>query len=184
MTGWRALIPYRPSGKSRLAAVLSPRQRAELAEQLVRHVLDTVAASNFFSEIELLTSERPGWWHGAFQRDGGSGLNAEIARWRNLAGDKPCLIIHGDLPLLQTEDLAELCKAASNAGIAIAPDRHMTGTNAIALKEFTPLDFLFGEGSFAAHVAQHQNATIVRSPGLALDIDLPEDLVEARLVVK
>ncbi len=68
----------------------------------------------------------------------------------------------------------------ASASVAIAPDRLGTGTNGLALAPPGVIGFRFGTGSFAAHRAEAQAAgvepAIVARPGLAFDLDTPEDL--------
>jgi 2-phospho-L-lactate guanylyltransferase len=94
------------------------------------------------------------------------------------------IIIHGDLPLVTSQDL-ELLAAAPEGEIAIAPDRHGTGTNAISLplpaaKGFS---FAFGPDSFALHNAEAGRLGLkieeIHSPGLSRDVDEPDDLPDA-----
>ena len=116
-------------------------------------------------------------WSGGFFTDVGRGLTAERGAAAMVLGAKPLLAIHADLPLVGSTDIAELLAEASKAGCAIAPDRLGTGTNAIALRDPTGFAFAFGPGSFALHqAAAGGSARIVRRPGLALDIDTPDDL--------
>jgi len=114
--------------------------------------------------------------------DPGTGLNGAAAFARNYAaqqGASRIIILFADLPLITVQDVERL---ASTPFIAIAPDRHGTGTNALSLplpaaKDFA---FAFGIGSFARHIAEAQRlgiiAETIRSPGLARDIDEPDDL--------
>jgi 2-phospho-L-lactate guanylyltransferase len=64
--------------------------------------------------------------------------------------------------------------------VAIAPDRAGTGTNGLALRPPDAIPFHFGAGSRAAHAAAAEAAnvplTVVERPGLAFDLDTPEDL--------
>jgi 2-phospho-L-lactate guanylyltransferase len=61
--------------------------------------------------------------------------------------------------------------------VAIVPDRHGTGTNALLL---TPPDAFapsFGPGSFARHRALAGDACrVAELPSLMHDVDTPEDL--------
>ena len=93
-------------------------------------------------------------------------------------------MLFADLPLLTRHDV-ELLAAAPAETIAMAPDRHGTGTNALSLplpaaRGFT---FCFGPDSFALHHAEADRLGIrieqVRSQGLARDVDMPEDLPDA-----
>jgi 2-phospho-L-lactate guanylyltransferase len=64
--------------------------------------------------------------------------------------------------------------------VGVAPDRLGTGTNGLALSPPGVIGFRFGAGSFAAHRAEAAAAglepVIVTRPGLAFDLDTPEDL--------
>ena len=70
--------------------------------------------------------------------------------------------------------------AADGPAVVIAPDRLGTGTNGLALSPPGIIGFRFGAGSFAAHRAEAQAAgvepAVVVRPGLAFDLDTPEDL--------
>jgi 2-phospho-L-lactate guanylyltransferase len=109
-----------------------------------------------------------------WRRDLGRGLNAELAALRD-AITGPLLVVHGDLPLLGVEDVSALLAAAQVAGVALAPDRHGLGTNAVALREGADFGFAFGEGSLARHKLAPGAVTVSRT-GLACDVDTPADL--------
>ena len=67
-------------------------------------------------------------------------------------------------------------------GLVIAPDASEQATNALVLSPPDPDFFHFGPSSFAAHLhaARERGMTIeiVRRPGLAFDLDTPEDYRE------
>jgi 2-phospho-L-lactate guanylyltransferase len=87
------------------------------------------------------------------------------------------LALFADLPLLGGPDIDALLDAAERAGCAIAPDRHVTGTNALALADRRPFNFHFGDDSFRQHRAEAGAGwRLVPRPGLSIDIDTPEDL--------
>ena len=186
----RVIIPVKPfaEAKQRLARVLNPSQRAQLAERMFRHVLGV--ASAFFGAPEVLVISRSSDILAMAQRQGAqgvpeqsaSGLNAaltEASRFARTLGTSRILILASDLPLLQNEDLAEMAKHKS----AIAPDRHRHGTNALLWP--APLSFAFGEDSFARHWAIAEAAgfepQIITRAGLAHDVDVPEDLIGTSL---
>ena len=78
------------------------------------------------------------------------------------------------------DDIAALAAALPPApGVVIAPDAADQATNALVLSPPDPDFFRFGPSSFAAHLeaARERGATveIVRRPGLAFDLDTPED---------
>ena len=188
----RVIVPHRglDAAKSRLAPVLSPAERGELAAHLLRRVLrtarqaipDVVVISPSADLAELLEAS------GArllVQR--GMGLNAGLDQARDAAiadGVDTLAVLHGDLPELDVADVDALAAAVTGEqrGVAIAPDRRGTGTNGLAMRPLNAIPFRFGTDSFAAHRAAAKAAelteVIVRRPGLAFDLDTPEDLDE------
>lgn len=185
MTGWTVIVPLKAEGarKTRLSDHLSKLARERLSESLFHHVIRTLRLCPSVARIVLL-SDGPSpipdleWRH-----DRGRGLNAELQgvidaiRGKNDASR--ILIVHGDLPLLNADDI-EILAAAARDRIAIAPDRGGDGTNALALGDDRPFTLCFGPNSFARHHAQAPDAAIVIGrPGLALDVDTPADLQAA-----
>ncbi len=72
--------------------------------------------------------------------------------------------------------------------VAIVPDRHGTGTNALALSPPDAIEPSFGEGSCARHVAAARAAVIPFNveelPSLALDLDTPADIVALTMALE
>jgi 2-phospho-L-lactate guanylyltransferase len=171
--------------KTRLRAALSDSARRELVAGMLRHVLDVAGATAGVDEILLLGPSRHGLQDSIrLLADPGGGLNAALAaaaRTAVAAGVDRLVIVAADLPLLTEGDLAALVGAAAGA-VAIAPDRSGVGTNALSL----PLPaaggfrFHYGDDSFARHSAEAARLALpvqmIRSEGLGLDIDEPEDL--------
>lgn len=86
---------------------------------------------------------------------------------------RPWAIVHADLPLVSSADLAAVFEAARD-GCAIAPS-YDGGTNVLAHRG-DDLRFAYGPGSFHRHLAAAPGAAVVIRPGLAFDLDTPEDL--------
>jgi 2-phospho-L-lactate guanylyltransferase len=105
--------------------------------------------------------------------------NALLAAERAVAGSVANIVaLQGDLPALQTRELAEAIVAARSHRRSFVADRHGTGT--AALFAFgTALDPKFGRDSSARH--RHSGAVELAGawPGLRCDIDTPEDLAVA-----
>lgn len=169
---WTALVPLKlgPERKSRLAERLSQAEREELADAVATHVLNTLSAVSGISRIIVLAPRAFG--EAEWKKDEGRGLNAELSAVRTEI-DGPLLVIHGDLPLLSVQDVDALLAASSATGVAIAPDRHSGGTNAIALASGQDFGFAFGPGSHALHAP---GAAEVDRAGLSHDLDTPDDL--------
>jgi 2-phospho-L-lactate/phosphoenolpyruvate guanylyltransferase len=93
-------------------------------------------------------------------------------------------VIAADLPWLTVEDVGCLIGAAAAGSVAFAPDRHGTGTNALALRLPARFAFQFGAGSLARHraaaAALGLETVNVERTGLAFDVDEPEDVTLLR----
>ncbi|MFD6179124.1 MULTISPECIES: 2-phospho-L-lactate guanylyltransferase [unclassified Isoptericola] len=131
------------------------------------------------------------------------GLNAALDVGRELAverGAARLVVAHADLPLLGTDDVAALLAAGAASDDAhpddadgpatavVATDRHLAGTNLLALPAAAPFAFRFGEGSRAAHVAEAERAglraVVLRRPGTAVDLDTVDDWGELPRAVR
>ena len=178
MSLWTAIVPFKTAGqrKTRLAPALSPPERDRLAQALFEHMIGVLGASPAVGRIGVLSESRPARADLDWLPDGGLGLNGEL---QAVAVSGPRLVIHADLPLVTPDDVEALL-AAAQGGAAIAPDRHGTGVNALALDAGVSLEFRFGPGSLARHQEQAGGGlAVVARQGLALDIDTPDDLAEA-----
>lgn len=186
----RIIVPHRglEHAKTRLAGVLDPAQRANLAERLLRHVLEVAVEAG--PEVVVISPDPD---LGSLVTDAGArlavqrglGLNAGLAQARDEAmrdGVAVVAVLHGDLPALTTPDVAALLAGAAGDGpqVAIAPDAARTGTNGLALAPPDVIGFHFGPGSLDAHRKAAKRAgawiTLVSRPGLGFDIDTPADL--------
>lgn len=191
MTIW-AIIPVKPlrRGKSRLAGMLSEDERTQLNHALLEHTLNTLSTLKEITKV-LVISRDPLALNLARQYDartvqeeGTPHLNAALQRATIAAQAGRALgilILPADLPLITTEDIrALLDRAVKPPVVAIAPDRHKRGTNALVISPAGLIEYAFGEDSFQRHseLAKQAGARleIVDSPSLALDLDTPEDL--------
>ena len=181
------IIPVKPFGeaKQRLTPALNSRQRAQLAEDMFRHVVGV--ASAVFGAQNLIVISRSQEVLAIAKSESAlavpennlSDLNSALlqaATFAETRGASKVLVLASDLPLLEADDLAELAKHAC----VIAPDRHCRGTNALLWPVTLP--FAFGENSFARHLAIAANASLhpqtITRTGLAYDVDVLEDLID------
>jgi 2-phospho-L-lactate guanylyltransferase len=90
------------------------------------------------------------------------------------------LLVPGDTPLLDPDEVAALLDRAGDPSVAIVPDRHGTGTNALLLSPPDAIEPSFGPGSFERHRSLAHAAgvacTIEEIPSLMHDVDTPDDL--------
>jgi 2-phospho-L-lactate guanylyltransferase len=184
-----AAIPVKPiaEGKSRLAGALSPHVRERLNAMLFSQTLDAVAAI-FPAENIIVVSRDAALRTLATARgmnaiaEQGDALNAALCEAAAFVGQDALLAISTDLPEIKPAEVRAMLTQAEKPGraVAIAPDRAQRGTNALFTAPAGCIPFSFGEESFAAHLAAAKDAgiepTIIKRPGLAFDLDLPEDL--------
>lgn len=175
---WNLIIPsnFGCERKTRLAPLMSAEEREILADAMFAHVVEQARGCSEIGEIVVLSPYAPPDDDLDWTGDMGAGLNAEIGRTATGFSSRPLLVVHADLPLLGTADLDALIDAATGTGVAIAPDRHGTGTNALAFTNATQLSPSFGPDSLALHRKAYPNAAICERPGLAFDLDGPDDL--------
>lgn len=178
---WTAIVPWKqgPDTKSRLRGVLDLTQRMALAAAMARHVIHRLAEVDAIGSVYLLAPTAAAGWPCQWLPDDRRGLNYGIATARHRLGRQRFVIVHADLPMLAKGDVECLLAAAEKAGAAFAPDRHGRGTNALALADSDPFEFVFGQDSFIRHRGQRIGAVVVENRGLGFDIDLPTDLQEA-----
>lgn len=106
--------------------------------------------------------------------------SAGIAR-AEADGAECVILLPGDCPLLDPRELDKLLTGLPTRYVAIVPDRHGSGTNALVLAPPQAIQPAFGEGSCARHVAAAREVGIPfgveKLPSLALDLDTPADVV-------
>jgi len=108
---------------------------------------------------------------------------AVMAAARHLAsrGVDALLTVPGDIPLVTSDEIRRLIAAHQPPpSFTIAPSHDEGGSNAILMSPPDAVPLRFGENSFFPHLAGAEargiRPTIVRLPGIALDIDNPDDL--------
>ena len=191
MAVW-ALVPVKhlQNGKSRLAGVLTVKERAALATVWLEHTLRILGQLPAVEHILVVSRDQRAL---RIARNLGvqtvsegpvAELNAALERATEAArlqGAAAVLILPIDLPLLAAADLeALLADAESGPQVVAAPDRHGSGTNALLVQPPGAIKYAFGPGSLQLHAAAARAAGVPycerNLPGLAMDVDLPEDL--------
>jgi 2-phospho-L-lactate guanylyltransferase len=177
MNRWSVIVPLKEEAnrKTRLTSFLTANERCELTDTLFERVVAAIADCQSVRQVLLLAPRPPRRWSGAVLLDQNRGLNHELAEAARLLEERFVAVIHADLPQLTASDVDWLLRTADSHGGAVAPDRHGTGTNAIALQSAASFRFCFGKGSFDLHARQLPGESVVDRPGLSFDLDTPED---------
>jgi 2-phospho-L-lactate/phosphoenolpyruvate guanylyltransferase len=189
VSAW-ALVPLkaRAAGKQRLAPELSAAERSQLIESMFARVLSALGGSHLVAGIAVVTPDPQALPKNVLALpDAGPDMNGALAgalTRLTAQGVRRCAVVSADLPLLRSAEVDELLTAGGGHDLVLAPDRHERGTNALVLDLPARLPLRFGADSLLRHVqearAQALTATLVRLPGLQLDVDLPADLLELR----
>jgi 2-phospho-L-lactate/phosphoenolpyruvate guanylyltransferase len=187
-----AILPVKrfDAAKQRLSGDLPPNMRAELAEAMVADVLAALSRAEEIALTVVVSGavEEPAGEHVVVVTDAldaGQSPAALAGMERAAAlGYESAVLVPGDCPLLDPAELDALVREAAEQDVVIVPDRHGTGTNALALDPRGPFRPSFGPGSLERHTEQaHErnfDFTVREVPSLALDLDTPDDLTALR----
>ncbi len=185
----RALIPVKPLAicKQRLASVLGNEDRQALGLWMLHHLLHVLAPCRALQPLVLSDdiAVRALCERHATQcaPDPGADLNDTLDRAAASAfaqGWPAILFLPADLPLVTKEDVESLLTLhAAGVQVVLAPAKRDRGTNAVLFGAATGFRFQMGPASFARHAQQAQCLGLrwqaCESPGLAFDLDPPED---------
>jgi 2-phospho-L-lactate guanylyltransferase len=180
-----AIVPVNaPAGaKQRLAAALSPLQRAALVVAMLEDVLEACRRARSVERIIVVTPD-PDLVPPDVDvvPDLGRGHAAAIELALGLAPADGVLVVMADCPLVTAQALDRLAAAARPVALARAQDG---GTNALALRPADAIVPVFGVPNGAALIVKRAReagfeAAVLDDPGLALDVDTPEDLERVR----
>jgi 2-phospho-L-lactate guanylyltransferase len=113
--------------------------------------------------------------------DKGHSQAATLGIVRALSHGARCTaLLPGDCPLLDAGELGAALGRMAPGRVAVVPDRHGTGTNALLLSPADAIGPAFGEGSCERHRDRAERAgheaVVEPLSSMALDLDTPEDL--------
>lgn len=179
------------SAKKRLGEHLNVQQRQQLAQAMLLDMLAQLAAFTEDFDIVLIS------------KDAAVAAIAEQMHCQFLLEPTECttlnhavsyavaqaekqlvrqvFILHGDLPLIQQEDIRVFLQHAEHTPLVLVPDEQQNGTNAIALRLPSEFVFSYGEQSFAKHCAiaktQQLAYSVLMLDSFAVDIDFLDDFL-------
>jgi 2-phospho-L-lactate/phosphoenolpyruvate guanylyltransferase len=177
--------------KTRLASVFSAQKRENV---VLAMLVDTLTAAARVASVHRITVITPDDAAAAAAAELGADvlsdptppghpdpLNNAITAAEQVVAESisNIVVLQGDLPALQTQELAEAIAAARHHERSFVADRVGTGTAALCAFG-TALDPRFGPDSSARHRSSGAIELTGAWPGLRCDIDTPEDLVVAR----
>ncbi|MFZ0687138.1 MAG: 2-phospho-L-lactate guanylyltransferase [Terriglobales bacterium] len=186
------LVPVKnlADAKQRLSSILSPEERFALAQAMCEDVLQALGRWQNRPPVAVVTSdsfarELAGRFRFEVFADDNSGetnaIEMATAVFRE-RGATSTLVIPADIPLIEISELQTIAESAPPRGALLVPDAAGRGTNAAWR---TPADLFplrFGNDSFLPHQAAAKATglpcVVLKLPGIARDVDRPEDLRE------
>jgi 2-phospho-L-lactate/phosphoenolpyruvate guanylyltransferase len=191
--GLWAVVPVKEldRAKQRLSPLLPPELRRALMLAMLEDVLAALAMTPGLAGLMIATVDPAANRLAASYdartieagaRDGHTGAVAAAARLLAKEGRLGMLTLPGDVPLVSPAEITRLVAAHLPApSFTIAPSRDERGSNAVICSPPDMVPLRFGENSFFPHLqaaeARGIRPTVLQLPGIALDVDTPEDLV-------
>ncbi len=174
--------------KGRLAELLSPAQRSDLALATLATVLSAVGEAGgsaiVLSADPVVRAAVPEPHAPVAESEQADGLNGQLRAAIDLVAAPEILILHGDLPLIAAGDLERLIAAAPASPSVTMVESADGGTNAMLLRPPDVIDLHYGRLSASLHrmaaEEAHVASEMVDLPRIALDLDTPADI--ARLL--
>jgi 2-phospho-L-lactate/phosphoenolpyruvate guanylyltransferase len=180
------------AAKTRLAPVFSARTRENV---VLAMLVDTLTAAARVASLRSITVITPDEAAAAAASELGAEVladptpdghddplnNAITAAERAITGSviSNLIVLQGDLPALQTQELSEAIAAARHHRRSFVADRLGSGTSAL-FAFGAALDPQFGPDSSARHRRSGAIELTGAWPGLRCDVDTPADLAIAR----
>jgi 2-phospho-L-lactate/phosphoenolpyruvate guanylyltransferase len=186
------LVPVKnlADAKQRLASVLAPEERFVLAQAMCEDVLQALAQWHTRPAVAVVTRD-------STARDLATRFNFEVIADDNSGetsaiematavcierGAESTLVIPADIPLIDHSELQKIMECAPVGGAVLVPDAAGRGTNAALRSPGDLFPLRFGNDSFLPHLSAAKATglpcVVLELPGIARDVDRPEDLYE------
>lgn len=186
------LVPVKnlAEAKQRLSPILSPEERLDLAQAMCEDVLEALARWRRRPPVVVVTSD-------SFACDLAAHFNFEVIADDNSGetgaiematavcrarGAESTLVVPADIPLIESSELQKIVDSAPTGGAVLVPDAAGRGTNAAWRSPSDLFPLRFGNDSFLPHLAAAKATglpwVVLELPGIARDVDRPDDLRE------
>jgi len=186
------LVPVKNliDAKQRLSSILSPQERFALARAMCEDVLQALSRWQRRPSVAVVTSD-------SFARDLAARFNFEVLADDNSGetsaigmatafcrerGEESTMVVPADIPLIDSSELQTIVDSAPTGGAVLVPDAAGRGTNAAWRSPGDLFPLRFGNDSFLPHLAAAKATglpcVVLELPGIARDVDRPEDLRE------
>lgn len=185
------LVPVKnlASAKQRLASVLDQPSRTKLAQAMLHDVMSVLHAWEDRPAFAVVTSDpyavslAAQYGFEVIPDPDNPGETGAIEMATRICVERRVewtLVIPADIPLIQAWELEEIMKHAPREGSLLVPAADGRGTNAAFRRPANLFPLRFGNDSFKPHHAAAEltgkACIVLKLPGIAVDVDNPEDL--------
>jgi 2-phospho-L-lactate guanylyltransferase len=185
------LIPVKSlsTAKQRLGDALTPSQRTQLAEAMLRDVMTAASGAQSHIDVALVTGDLRAqqlaheFGFGVIEDSCNESETAAIemaTAWCERREYDTTVVVPGDIPLITSDELYCVLDAAPAEGAVFVPAYDRRGTNCILRRPASLIPLRFGNDSFLPHCEAMRETgkelVILEMPGIGLDIDNPHEL--------
>ena len=186
------LVPIKDlrGAKQRLSPILSPHERSQLARAMAEDVFDAVAPFASSPGVAVVSGDP---WASLQAKartftiivdDRQQGETAAIELGTSYclnSGADFSVVFPADIPLITAAEVQRVFDSIPARGCVIVPAADGRGTNAILRRPADLIPLRFGNDSLLPHLAAarvtgHDVVVLDDLPGIALDVDRPDDL--------
>ena len=186
-----AILPVKrlEHSKLRLAGILTPVQRRQLILYMLEDILEALDSASVVSGVTVVSCDTDvisqARTEGVDVLDTGTdgGYAEDVLKGVEYISDKgveKALVIPADVPELDHADLSSLDQVHTE-GVTLCPAANDGGTNGLVFTPPLAISLMYGENSFAGFCKEAEKrqvpVRVARPPGLARDIDRPDDLL-------
>ena len=185
------LIPVKnlTNAKQRLAGALDQARRSQLAEAMLRDVMNAAAGVSNRLDAFLVTGDSQAqamaaeFSFGVIEDTRNESETAAIdmaTSWCERHGYDTSVVVPGDIPLITGDELKQVLDAAPVEGAVFVPAYDRRGSNCILRRPASLIALHFGNDSFLPHCEAMKKTgkplVVLEMAGIGLDIDNPQEL--------
>jgi 2-phospho-L-lactate guanylyltransferase len=185
------LVPIKDlrGAKQRLMPILSPEERVQLARAMAEDVFDALVPFASDPGVAVVSGDMWASQQAKARKftiildDVQMGESAAIEMATSFClnnGTDYSVVFPADIPLISADEIREVLAAIPPRGCVVVPAGDGRGTNGILRRPADLIPLRFGNDSLLPHLAAARATghplEIRNLPGIALDVDRPEDL--------
>ena len=185
------LIPVKnlTNAKQRLAGALDQARRSQLAEAMLRDVMNAAAGVSNRLEAFLVTGDSQAQAMAAefnfgviedTRNESETDAIDMATSWCERHGYDTSVVVPGDIPLITGDELKQVLDAAPVEGAVFVPAYDRRGSNCILRRPASLIPLHFGNDSFLPHCEAMKKTgkplVVLEMAGIGLDIDNPHEL--------